>query len=64
MFKDESGLDEEKDFAATSARGRPSFGGKKHSPIWNHFNVSATDPKYAQCLHCDKQVGNVIHLLD
>ena len=33
------------------------YGGKKSSPIWNHFRVVATDPKYAQCLHCDKQLS-------
>ena len=59
--EDDSGVDDVKDFdfAQTSARAKKSggFGGKKVSPIWNHFNVSATDPKYAQCLHCDKQIS-------
>ena len=64
--EDDSGLDEGKDpdFAPTStplrrvsSSRKPSGGGKKLSPIWNHFNVSATDPKYAQCLHCDKVIS-------
>ena len=57
--KDNSGVDEGKDpnYAPTLARRKPSGGGKKVSPIWNHFNVSATDPKYAQCLHCDKVIS-------
>ena len=57
--EDDSGVDEGKDpdFSLTSARRKSSGGGKKLSPIWNHFNVSVTDLKYAQCLHCDKLIS-------
>jgi len=37
----------------TSSRGT----GKKLSPIWDHFSVSPLDPKYAQCIHCNKQIS-------
>merc|ERR1712039_519577 len=32
-------------------------GGKKKSPIWNHYRINDADPKYAQCLHCGKRVS-------
>ena len=31
--------------------------GKKHTPIWNHFEECLADPKYALCNHCAKKVN-------
>ena len=31
-------------------------GGKKRTPIWNHFEECLADPKFALCNHCAKKV--------
>ena len=51
---DDSGLDENS--ASTSWPWRKG-GGRKVSPIWNHYRINDADPKYAQCLHCGKRVS-------
>ena len=55
---DYSDLDEMRDQdCATTSWPAQRGGGKKVSPIWNHYRLSDADPKYAQCLHCGKQVS-------
>ena len=56
-------MDEDDDVAEVtpppgpSSSARPPTTRRKTSPIWNHFDVSEDDSKYAICKHCNAKVS-------
>ena len=67
--EDDSGMDDEAEncFTTSQTTQRDEFApfqptkrsgpGKKWSAIWDHFNISETDPKYAVCVYCGRSIS-------